>query len=315
MKRLYIIMCMLTACGIMRAQQDDESRVAMRAIVADGKMPAEAAASLETKMQRALTVGGMSDNSCTERFVLTAKADITQKDVAPTTPARISQKVDVTFIVGDVVENKIYETCTVSLIGIGTTETKAFVSAFGKIKPDCKELQDMLARARDKIIAFYTNNCGEIVKKAEALAAMGEYDEAIAMFMDVPSVCGDCLAKCQDKAVSIYGMKMDAEGTALLQKARAAWMAEPDAGGAAKVAAIIGAVSPQSAAYPQIEALRKEISQKLAADERRQWEAEQKRYEDSMALKRNIVKACRDVGVAWGKGQPQTIVRNVIYRW
>lgn len=315
MRRLYIIMSMLVVAFSLWAQQEDEARISIRSIVADGKMPSEAAANLETKMQRALTANGLSDNSCTERFVLTAKVDITQKDIVPTTPARVSQKMDVTFIVGDVVDNKIYETCTMSIAGIGTTETKAFISAFGKIKPENKELQDMLMRAKDKIIAFYTGNCEGIIKRAETLAAMGSYDESIAMLMDVPAVCRECSDKCKDMAVMVYGMKVDAEGTALLQKARSAWMAEPDTNGAAKVASLICDISPQSSAYSEAEKLRKEVSDKLAADERKQWEAEMKRYNDSIALKQSAIKACRDIGVAWGKGQPKTVTRTIISRW
>lgn len=306
---------MLVTAFTVWAQQEDEAKVSIRAIVADEKIPVEAAANLETRMQRALTVNGFSDNSCTERFVLTAKADITQKDVVPSTPARVSQKMDVTFIVGDVIENKIYETCTVSLSGIGTTETKAFISAFTKVNPNSKELQQMLVKAKEKIVDFYANSCETIIKRAESLASMGSYDEAIAMLMDVPSVCSECSDKCQNTAVKIYGNKIDAESTSILQKARTAWMAEQDAAGAAKVAALIGNINPQSSVYPEVEKLRNEVSSKLRADEKQQWDMEVKKYQDSMAFKLSIVKACRDVGVAWGQHQPTSIVRNIISRW
>lgn len=309
-------MCMLCTIGTLSAQQgEDEARISIRAVVADGQIPAEAAACLQTKMQQALTANGCADLSCTERFVLTAKATITQKDVVPITPARVSQKIDLTFMVGDVVENKIYESCTVSLNGIGTTDTKAFITAFNKLSPNHKDLQEMLERAKNKIAVFYAGACEDILAKAETLAATGNYDEAIAQLMDVPSVCRECFVKCQSTAVSIYGMKVDAEGTALLQKAQAAWMAEPNASGAVKAASFICGISPQSAAFPAAEKLRKEISDKLLADERQQWDMEMKRYNDSIALKRSAIKACRDIGVAWGNGQPRTITKTIISRW
>lgn len=40
-----------------------------------------------------------------------------------------------------------------------------------------------------------------------------------------------------------------------------------------------------------------------------------KQYEDNQAFKRSIVSACRDIGVAFGKGQPRTIVRNIVRGW
>lgn len=314
MKKIYIMMCMLVSAFTLWAQ-DDAAKVAMRAIVADDKIPAEAAASLETRLQRALTANGFSDNSCTGRFVLTAKADITNKDVVASTPARVSQAMELTLIVGDVVENKIYETCTVSLSGIGTTETKAFMSAFAKVNPSNSELQQMLVRAKEKIVAFYADNCETIIKRAKTQASIGCYDEAIAMLVDVPLVCKDCFDKCQSTALAIYNDKIDAESTVLVQKARTAWMAEPNAVGAAKVASLISHISPRSSVYPEVAKLRSEVSAKLRADERQQWDMEMKKYSDSMALKRSIVKACRDVGVAWGNGQPRTVTKTIISRW
>ena len=38
-------------------------------------------------------------------FVMTAKIHVTQQDILPTHPARISQKMDVTFIIGDFIKN------------------------------------------------------------------------------------------------------------------------------------------------------------------------------------------------------------------
>ena len=50
-------------------------------------------------------------------------------------------------------------------------------------------------------------------------------------------------------------------------------------------------------------------------DELREWNFQQKQYEDSQDYKRSIVKACRDVGMAWANNQPQSIVKNIIRGW
>lgn len=50
-------------------------------------------------------------------------------------------------------------------------------------------------------------------------------------------------------------------------------------------------------------------------DELREWNFQQKQYEDSLDYKRSIVKACRDVGMAWANNQPQSIVKNIIRGW
>lgn len=293
----------------------DESRISLNAVVADEDMPSEACRNLENKLTRAIAANGYADNGYCDRFVLTAKVDILSKDVVPSTPARISQKMEVTFMVGDVIENKVYATCTVSLAGIGTNETKAFISAFSKVNPNHKELQAMLEEARQKIVAFYTNHCNGIVHSAQTLADMQKYDEAIFRLISVPNVCADCYKKCQSAASDIYSRKIDTEAVALLNQAKAEWMSHPNADGAQTVAGIIGKINPQAKNYERVTAFRQEISSKLEADAKKEWDFRMKQYEDNQAFKRSIVDACKAIGVAFGNGQPKNVTRNVVNRW
>lgn len=293
----------------------DESRISINAIVPDEGIPVEACRNLENKLTRALTASGFADNGYVERFVLTAKVDITQKDVVPSIPARVSQKMDVTFFVGDVIENKVYSSCSVSLAGIGTNETKAFISAFSKVNPQQRDLQYMLTEAKAKIVEFYRNNTDEIIQNAQTLASMQKYDEAIFRLTSVPNVYNEGYKKCQDAAVAVYQQKIDNEAATLLAKAKNVWLQSPDASGAQQVATIIANVNPKASNYASVEAFRKQVENKLQADAKREWEFQMKQYEDNQAFKRSIVSACRDVGVAFGKGQPRSIVRTIVRGW
>ena len=310
------VFCTLVFCATVSAQElSDGKRISMCAVVPEGEIPAEACRNLENKLTRALAANGFADNGFADRFVVTAKVDITSKDVVPSTPPRVSQKMDVMFMVGDVVENKIYSTCSVSLAGIGTNETKAFVSAFSKVNPKLSELQGMLQEAKEKILAFYTSHCAEIVTNARSLAGMQKYDEAIFRLMSVPNVCSDCYALCQQTAVSLYTQKINAEGATLLNEAKTVWMKQPDEAGAQKVATLINQIAPEASNYKEVVALRKTVANKLEADARKAWDFEMKKYQDQQAFKRSIVDACKAVGVAFGKGQPRSIVKAITGRW
>lgn len=61
--------------------------------------------------------------------------------------------------------------------------------------------------------------------------------------------------------------------------------------------------------------LRKDVVSWQKTDELREWNFQQMQYEDSLDYKRSIVKACRDVGMAWANNQPQSIVKNIIRWW
>lgn len=313
----YVMVCCASfiCLNVFAQNLSDESRISMCAIVPEGDIPAQAARNLETKLARAIVANGFADNGYADRFVLTAQVDITSKDVVPSTPPRVSQKMDVTFMVGDVVENKVYSTCTVSLAGIGTNETKAFISAFSKVNPKQQELQGMLQEAKEKILAFYTSHCDEIVTNARSLADMQKYDEAIFRLMAVPNVCSDCYKQCQEAAVSIYKQKVNTEGVALLNQAKAVWMKQPDASGAQEVASIISRIDPKSQNYSEVVAFRSEVSSKLEADTKREWDFKMQQYENNQAFKRSIVDACKAIGVAFGNGQPKNVTKTIVSRW
>lgn len=305
------------------AQSADEGRVSIKALMPDGtSLSADANSQLETKMQQMLTDNGYADDEYAARFVLTAKVDITSKDIAPSTPPRISEKLDVTFFVGDIVENKVFASTTLNVTGIGINEDKAFISAINNVKSNNPKLKEMLEQAKTKIIDYYTNNCNEQITLAKTLAATGQYDQAIANMMSVPNVCSDCFAQCQQVAVDIYQQKIDAFGRQQLEKARSAWIKNSNADGAAEVVAIINEISPASSVYPDVEDLRNEVSAKLTADKQRkleqqerEWNLQVQQYKDSQANKQALIKACHDVGVAWAKNQPSSITRTIIRGW
>lgn len=305
------------------AQGADEGRISIKSLMPDGTaLSAEANSQLETKMQQLLTANGYLDDEYAARFVLTAKVDITSKDVVPSTPPRISEKIDITFYVGDVVENKVYASTTLKVTGIGINENKAFISAINNIKASNPKLKKMLEQAKIKIIDYYTNNCSEQITRAKTLAATGQYDEAIAKMMSVPNVCADCFTQCQQASADIYQQKIDAIGRQLLERAHNAWIKNPNADGAAEVVSIINEISPASSVFPDVEKLRNEVSAKLTSDEQRTLEQQEREcnlrvqaYRDGQANKQAFIKACRDIGVTWAKNQPKNIIRTIIRGW
>lgn len=266
-------------------------------------------------MQQMVTANGMADNRLNERFVLTAKVNILQKDIVPSTPARISEKLEITFLVGDIEENKLYETVALEVSGIGTNETKAAMAAFQQVKTANPKITSFLANAKEKIVSFYADNCESIIKRAQTLAGTQEYDEAIYMLMSVPNVCSVCYERCQSAVAPIYQSKIDNQAQLTINKAKALWTADRSETGAAQALQLVTSVNPQSSLYPQVESLYKEISQKLSDDEQHEWKMKVCEYKDNQKLKQAAVKACRDIGVAWGQNQPKTIYKNIIRWW
>lgn len=316
MKIFILLVCSLLFVGNLFALRTNETDgIAINVVIADDDIPQEAAKRLVNKMQQALSLCGISDNGYVTRFVMAAKVDITLRDIVPSTPARISQKMDVTFMVGDVIDNKIFDSYTLSLSGIGTNEIKAFISAFQQLQPMNANLQAMLASAKEKIVSYYTDNCNAIIGRAKTLASLQKYDEAIFSLISVPNVCDDCFMSCQKEATIIFQQKIDAESAKLLQKAKTEWSVSPNAAGAMKVSSLIGAINPKASNYNEVIALRELVAAKLKADEKQAWEFEMKKYEDNQIFRKSMVEACKAIGVAFGNGQPKNVTKNVVKYW
>lgn len=332
MKRTLLILVALIWATVAMAQ--DYGRIAINVVVPQlPNVPEEARAALETKMQQVATQYGLASNGLTDRFVMTAKVNVTSKDVAPTTPVKISQKMEVTLFIGDVVDNKVYESVVLNVAGIGQSETQSMIQAFNQIKPANPKLKAFVENAERKIIEYYTNNCSYILTEANTLAQQQKYDAAIAKLMAVPEVCRDCYEKCMAAAVKVYQSKLNNDGNALVQKARSQWLAKRDYASASEALATLGNVDPQSSAQGKAQALVDEINKHLRsveaaaeAQRREEWEFVKKQYEDNLAMarqrqadattiQREQIAAAREVGIAYGKNQPRTITYNNFRTW
>lgn len=285
-------------------------------------VPEEARTALETKMQQVATQYGLASNGITDRFVMTAKVNVTSKDVTPTTPVKISQKMEVTLFIGDVIDNKVYESVVLNVAGIGQSETQSMIKAFNQIKASNPQLKVFIENAEQKIVEYYSNNCQFILTEANSLAQQQKYDASIAKLMAVPKVCKECYEQCMTKAVEVYQKKIDEDGAILVQQARSKWLATRDYPAAKESLAILANIAPQSKAQEVANRLVSEINthlrnlEAMAAEQRKQeWEFAQRQYDDHVRTQRKLIDAAREVGMAYANNQPRTITYNNFISW
>lgn len=290
MKKL-ILTCLLGIFTLSIVAQDDAGRVSISAVQPTYEnIPETARANIESKMQRMISGCGLASSEA-DRFIMTARIDITEKEI--NTAGMIVQRMEITFIVGDVIEEKIYGTITINAMGIGETEAKCFIKAFQTIKPNNPELMAFVNKAKDDIVSYYTNNCQFIIQDADRMIGMQQYGEAIATLVAVPKVCTECYTACQTKAIDTYKILIEFEGKQLIQDARSAWLVKRDYDCAAKALDILAKVNPDAQCQSEANLLIDEINTQLrkieeakAAAAKARWEFQVKQYEDKMALER-----------------------------
>lgn len=314
---------------------NDAKKVSIRAVVPDNmEMSEEATSQLKDKLKRIITSNGFADNGLTNRFVFTSKVNVVGKDIVSTSPARVSVKLDVSFYIGDVVENVLYESTSMEVVGVGINENKAFLSAIKEIPVNNKGLRDCISKGKLKIVDYYSSHCKSIIQNAECLSKNGKYEAAIAELVAVPNICEDCYRSSREKAVEIYSEYIDIQGEKLIKEANAAWMLKQDYEGAEKALNSLSKVDPLARCSKQADSLMVSISDKLRRDEERdreertaleekQWNFMMRQYNDMIEMQKarevnetklmdEMIDAVENVGCAYGANQPE-IVNNTKY--
>jgi len=320
-----------------------------------GNIPQEAARQLENKMHQLITANGVADTDPNGRFVITAKSNVVTKDIIGGAPQRISQKVDFTFMIGDVIENKVFESYTFTAIGIGINENKSYINAITKMKINNPQFSQFIEKSKEKILQYYAARCEQIILEAKQQAANRDYQQAIYQLMQVPSIC-DCAEKCQMLMIEYYDAYTEFTAASLLNDAKSKWASSPNAEGAAMAADVIAKIPAGSKVQGELETLVAEINKKLRADEKRDWEFKMQQYNDEIARqkrefelrkeqqeadiayrnrqqaadneyrrkeqvardqrRRLVIDACRQVGLAFAKNyQPPTYNVKNVYAW
>lgn len=332
MRKIILIIFAVLVCILSLHARENKDRIYIQVLQPEREnIPQEAAKQLENKLNQLITSNGIASDDPSCRFVLTSKASITDKDVIAGAPTRVSMKIDFTFIVGDAEENKVFESKTISSVGIGVNENKAMIMALKNIKPHSPELVDFIKHAKEKILSYYSQRCGEIKNQAQKLAANRDYDGAIYQLMQIPEIC-ECSDECQTMAISYYKQRTEENAAQALTEAKAAWASSPNADGASRVADILASIPAGTKVNKGVETLISEINRKVKADERREWNFKIRQYHDRIAAERReqqmraeqnrsnnearlrSIEASRQVGLEYARHQPKTIVynRNVI---
>lgn len=316
MKRIIFIALLMTgflSCTMAQSNADVSLCVYMPK---NSEIPEAALQFLENQLENIATENGTADMVICDRFILTAKVDVLQKDIVAGPPQRISQTLNITLQVGDAVDNKLFSSTSLTTVGIGTNLTKAYMEAFKQIRKNNKQIADFLEQAKGKIVQYYQQHCESIFAEAQGLAKRQQYDEAIYRLACVPDVGTDCYARCQNAMVQIWQAKINAKGQQLLKLARTAWAQSQDEVGAEKAANYLRQISPAADCQGEVSKLISEITTKIKHDEEREWQFQLRQYNDRVQkervsarneqeLRRMGIQAAKEVAIAFAQNQPE----------
>ena len=269
--------------------QEAEGNISISAIqLEDARVSKEAAQVLETKMQRLIQNNGLQSGA-ESRFIMTSKMDVSEKDI--TSQGMVLQKMDLTFYILDVVEDKVFGMETVSITGVGETETKAIIKGLQNVRTNNSNLGNFISRTKSEIVAYFRGECSNIIEKAEFKAKTGDFPSAYNILLTVPSICTKEYELCCKKALEVYELQrlaekeaINKEGLILIQKAKSIWAGRQSYDSAAEALDCLSKVDPNAECRAQADQLVIDISNKLRADEKARLEFELKQYNDKVEM-------------------------------
>lgn len=286
----------------MQAQKNASpaTNLALSVLIEEPLEPAPAASKqlLEQKLHNLLTQNGIASMDYLGQFFITAKAIPTSKDVIAGPPTKISETMEVALYIADYYNEIVFATTSATVKGIGETESKCYLNALKQLKLNSPAMKEFVAEGKNKILNYYNTQADKLIAKAQFLAQQKEYEQALWIISTIPSECdkyNDALAAGKD----IFQQYTDHMCNVHLAKARTAWASEQNAIGAEAAGEYLSQIYPEAKCYGDAMALYKEIKGKVLDD----WKFEMQVYQDGVDTERERIRAMRDVGVAYGKGQ------------
>ena len=265
-------------------------------------VPSAASTMLYQSLSRVATENGLTTDSPTTPFVLTAHCDVLDKSNLPGPPIQTVYNLGITFYMADTYTQKKFGTAYITLDGVGSGEVKSYINAFRRISASNGEIKNLINRGKKNMMNYYDTQYPNIIKEAKRLASLHNYEEALTMVLSIP-VCSKGGDEASKYGLQLYTQYLDRMNLFLLNQAKALWAAGQDQQTAYDVCAMLAQIDPDAACYAEAGKLMKEVKSQVRSDI--DFEMREK-YHDQIKLEKDRIAAARAVGVAFGNGQKPT---------
>lgn len=264
---------------------------------------------LATRLMQVLTADGVAASESYGQLYISGRFDDLYNETVPGPPMQVAVHTTLTLMVADVVENMVFASQAFELRGVGTSQQRAYINALSAINANNSAFRSFLDNASAKTIAFFDKNYRQLLQRASTAAAREDFAQALYYCSLIPQ-CSKGYSEAESALLDNYQKHIDYEARKLIDKARSAFAVSPNADGAIEAYGYLNQVSPNSKLYSQAQSLAADIQKQVKVEY--DFEVHQK-YEDQLALKKSLIDAARQVGVAYGNGQKSTTT-NLLWK-
>ena len=265
-------------------------------------IPAAANKVLYESLNRIATENGLTTESQSSPFALTAHCDVLNQSNIAGPPIQAVYNLGITLYIVNTYAQQKFSTAYITLNGVGSSEIKSYINAFRQISTKNREIKNLIEQGKQKMIAYYDTQYNNIIKEAKRLVSLQKYEEALAMVIAIP-VCSAGGEEATEFGVKLYEKNLNHLNLLLLNQAKAIWSATQTDESANKVCEILALIDPNATCYEDAGNLMKEIKNQIRSDI--DFEMKEK-YNNEIALEKERISTARAIGVAFGNNQKET---------
>jgi hypothetical protein len=216
---------------------------------------------LASKLSQIVSESGIGSSSEGNRFIITPKISITNKNITTGAPSYTLIDMDLTLNIGDGESGTKFDSYTVSLKGMGLNDIKAYQAAFKLINAKDAKFKQFLVNGKSRIIQYYNDQCDYLQERATALKGLNQHDDAILLLSAVPEVCKECYHKSLVSMTKIYEDKLELNCETNLAQARSFLVS----GRFDEAVELVQFITPRQKCYPQVKSLLTDIQYRQCA--------------------------------------------------
>lgn len=303
MKLFYtIFLIFLFNINLLGQNQEELNKINLAIVLPeDDEVDAKSVERLNYKITQVLTENNIM-SGLNNSFIIYPIINITNKLITETGLYNlITYEIQLDFHIKNLESNTVFSTFTKEITGTGKTEKEAIGNAIGKLNPKDENFKKFITKGKENIINYYSAQCKQIIQKADKIALMGDYEQALALLISIPSEV-ECYQQAIQNATVIYSKYKSKECNAQILEAKS-YFAQGDKYTAAEV---LASINPESSCKAESHQLLKQIENKLNEEEKREWNFKVKQHTDNVQLMNARINAIKEISKAYYKKNPIT---------
>ncbi len=263
---------------------------------------------LKTKLKSIANRNGVSTDMFGE-FIIYPIANVIEKSLVEGGLKNMYiAEVELALFVRQLSNGAEYGSCEVLLKGTGDNVSNAVKNAFTKINVSDEIYKSFFVDCKKNIEGYYVANKSAIINKANTLAKLQKYQEALTLLMTYPENL-DGYDEIQQAAIQVYTMYQNAVCSQMIAEARSA-IAIQDYVEALNV---LAKIDSESNCNKEALSLINEVKEQIQAEQKLEYDFVNKLIDNEQELKEKRIEAIKEIAVEFARhNQPKISYTQII---